>query len=127
MPACAAWYLRQASVRGLRDGEHTLEQDIDRRGRGFADRAVGRGRIGERKQALALRRLAQQFRARALAKRFGRERLSECVQRDAVDAGDCDCDGGRVGHGRRLHQSAAPGWPGALRPAGTLRRRLRTN
>ncbi len=92
------------------DVERALEQRVDRRRRGFADRAVGSRRVIGSKEALALRRLSQQFGAGALAQCPRCDGLARRVQRHAVDAGNCEGVGG-CGHDRGLLKRRRRGAP----------------
>jgi hypothetical protein len=86
--------------------QRLLQQRIDGAGCRFADHAVGGGRIARSQQAIALRSLAQQFRAGALAQFFGREGCAARIQGYAVDPRDA-----LLRHGRRA--GAAGCGPGA--------------
>ena len=75
------------------------------------------GRVGRVQQPRALRRLPQELGARALAQLLRREDFACRIEGDAVDSGDHRC---LIGGGTAL------GWPGSVRPSGTLSRRERT-
>ena len=109
-------------LRRLRHGQFALQQGVDCGGGRFADHTVGGGSVLGIQQTGALRRLAQQFGAGALAQFFGRECFQRRTQCDAVHA--CD-DGGGNGFDRhfpllsnRRRAGAGCSGPGARRGAG---------
>ena len=93
--------------RGLGYLQGLLQQRFDGARGGLAGGAVEAGRIISGQQPLALRLLAQQFGAGALAQQLVGQLLARCMQGDAVDAGD------GVVHGRGGAAAAAAGWRSA--------------